>query len=104
MRGASAAHAQRSSVISSTICAADSCTEASRQRDRQRAAKNVCAGATMTDVLALRQQLHKGGYCPIPLYGKEPPIYGKNNARKGLDAWQTLHDVTPEQIELWSKM
>jgi len=58
----------------------------------------------MTDVLALRQQLRESGYCPIPLYGKEPPIYGKNNKHKGLDGWQTLNDITPEQIELWSKL
>src|SRR5262249_31941439 len=39
-----------------------------------------------------------------PLYGKEPPIYGKNNSCKGLDGWQGLHDVTPEQIEFWAKI
>jgi hypothetical protein len=35
-------------------------------------------------VLALRLALLRGGYVPIPLYGKTPPVYGKNNARKGL--------------------
>jgi hypothetical protein len=52
---------------------------------------------------ALRLQLRYGGFCPIPLYGKEPPRYGKNNNRKGLRQWEQLHDVSSEQIELWSK-
>jgi hypothetical protein len=56
----------------------------------------------MTDAQALRHQLRAAGFCPIPLYGKEPPIYGKNNKRKGLKRWQELGDVTPEQIDLWS--
>jgi hypothetical protein len=56
----------------------------------------------MTDAQALRHRLRAAGYCPIPLYGKTPPIYGKNNNRKGLKGWQELGDVTPEQIDLWS--
>ena len=43
------------------------------------------------------------GYSPIPLYGKEPPVYGKNNPRKGLAGWQKLGDISYEQIELWAK-
>jgi hypothetical protein len=39
----------------------------------------------------------------MPLYGKEPPIYGKNNKRGGLKKWQELHEVTAEQIEMWGK-
>jgi Bifunctional DNA primase/polymerase, N-terminal len=50
-----------------------------------------------------RRQLVAAGYTPLPLFGKEPPAYGKNNRRKGLSGWQTLHDVTPEQIEMWGK-
>jgi hypothetical protein len=38
----------------------------------------------MTDTRAFRHQLRNAGYCPIPLYGKAPPVYGKNNKRKGL--------------------
>jgi len=57
----------------------------------------------MTDAQALRHQLRAAGYCPIPLYGKAPPQYGKNNQRKGLQRWQTLHEVTAEQIDMWSK-
>src|SRR5262245_28099896 len=57
----------------------------------------------MTDAQTLRHQLRNAGYCPIPLYGKEPPRYGKNNKRKGLTGWQTLTDVTAEQIDMWSK-
>ena len=53
------------------------------------------------DTLALRHQLRAAGYCPIPLYGKVPPAYGRNNATKGLVGWQHLQDVTPEQIETW---
>ena len=44
----------------------------------------------------------EAGYSPIPLYGKTPPVYGKNNKRKGLDGWQNLQEVTREQIEMWS--
>jgi hypothetical protein len=51
----------------------------------------------------LRHQLRAAGYCPIPLFGKEPPAYGKNTKGKGLKQWQTLQDVTPEQIDMWSK-
>jgi hypothetical protein len=58
----------------------------------------------MTDAQALRHQLRTAGYCPIPLYGKEPPIYGKNNKRKGLAGWEKLRDVTAEQIDLWATM
>jgi hypothetical protein len=58
----------------------------------------------MTDAQAVRHQLRNAGYSPIPLYGKEPPIYGKNNARKGLQRWQELGDVTTEQIDLWTKI
>jgi hypothetical protein len=56
----------------------------------------------MTNAQDIRHQLRAAGFCPIPLYGKEPPIYGKNNKRKGLKRWQELGDVTPEQIDLWS--
>ena len=58
----------------------------------------------MTDAQPRRHQLRKAGYCPIPLYGKEPPIYGKNNKKKGLKRWQELHDVSAEQIDLWTTM
>src|SRR5262245_44980244 len=61
-------------------------------------------GASMTDARALRHQLHAAGYCPIPLYGKEPPIYGKNNKRKGLGGWQELRDITREMIDMWAKI
>ena len=52
--------------------------------------------------MALRHRLRAAGYSPIPLYGKTPPVYGKNNKRKGLDGWQNLQEVTREQIEMWS--
>src|SRR5262249_27964325 len=57
----------------------------------------------MTDAQAYRHRLRETGYCPIPLYGKEPPIYGKNNNRKGLRQWQTLHEVTAEMVDMYSK-
>jgi hypothetical protein len=57
----------------------------------------------MTDAQTLRHQLRAAGYCPIPLYGKTPPIYGKNNPKKGLAGWQTLTDVTAEQVDMYSK-
>jgi Virulence-associated protein E/Bifunctional DNA primase/polymerase, N-terminal len=57
----------------------------------------------MATVLEIRQALIDHGYTPIPLYGKAPPAYGKNNKRKGLADWQQLHDVTHEQIVMWGK-
>jgi hypothetical protein len=59
----------------------------------------------MTDAQALRHQLRAAGYCPVPLYGKEPPRYGKNNKRKGLKDWEQLwRDLTPEQIDWWTEI
>ena len=55
------------------------------------------------DPRVLRHRLRATGYCPIPLYGKEPPAYGKNNNRKGLPRWQQLQGVTPEQIDIWAR-
>ena len=57
---------------------------------------------------AQRLQLIRAGYAPIPLYGKEPPVYktkGKygNNEHGGLTGWQTMHAVTPEQVRMWEK-
>jgi hypothetical protein len=51
--------------------------------------------------------LRAAGYCPIPLYGKEPPVYNakrKNNSHRGLADWEQLTEVTPEQIDIWSKI
>src|SRR6516165_10215897 len=59
--------------------------------------------ANAVDPRALRHRLRATGYCPIPLYGKEPPAYGKNNNRRGLPRWQDLHEVTPEQIDMWAR-
>ena len=39
---------------------------------------------TAQEVLALRLTLLRTGYVPLPLFGKVPPAYGKNNSRKGL--------------------
>jgi hypothetical protein len=59
----------------------------------------------MTDAQAYRHVLFNAGYYPLPLYGKEPPIYGKNNPRKGLRGWHKLQDtITDEVIDMWSKM
>ena len=57
----------------------------------------------MTDVLALRIALCAHGYIPVPLFGKVPPAYGKNNQRKGMQNWQLLDNVTREQLEMWGK-
>jgi hypothetical protein len=57
----------------------------------------------MPTVLEVRQALVDRGYTPLPLFGKEPPIYGKNNRRGGFAAWQTLENVSREQIAMWSK-
>jgi Bifunctional DNA primase/polymerase, N-terminal/FaeA-like protein len=55
------------------------------------------------NVTARRLQLIEAGYCPIPLFGKEPPVFGKNNRRKGLSGWQKLTEVTPAQIDMWAR-
>jgi hypothetical protein len=51
-----------------------------------------------------RQQLRARGYMPIPLFGKQPPEYGKNNQRGGLAGWSKLTDVSHEQINMWSRV
>jgi hypothetical protein len=56
-----------------------------------------------TNTTALRLRLVLAGYTPVPLYGKAPPIYGKNNKRKGLADWEKLDNVTREQIEMWAR-
>jgi hypothetical protein len=58
---------------------------------------------TIEEVTALRFRLLAAGFTPIPLYGKEPPIYGKNNKRKGFPGWQKLVNVTREMIEMWAR-
>src|SRR5215472_11924815 len=55
------------------------------------------------DVRERRLQLVATGYTPVPLFGKVPPSYGKNNKRKGLSGWQNLQDITAEQVEMWSR-
>jgi hypothetical protein len=52
---------------------------------------------------ALRHTLVAAGFTPLPLFGKTPPAYGKNGAKKGLGRWQHLENVTSEQIDLWGK-
>ena len=59
-------------------------------------------GQSTNNVSALRFGLIDNGYLPIPLYGKEPPIYGKNNKRKGLASWQKIDTVSPEMIAMWT--
>jgi Bifunctional DNA primase/polymerase, N-terminal len=56
----------------------------------------------MTDTQAFRCQLRAAGYDPLPLFGKAPPQYGKHG-RKGLTRWQTLHEVSTDDITMWSR-
>jgi hypothetical protein len=61
----------------------------------------------MATVLEIRQALIDHGYAPIPLYGKEPPVYNKdykNNKHRGLPGWQQLRNVTHAQIVMWDKV
>src|SRR5215831_9224909 len=51
-----------------------------------------------------RLALMRGGHIPIPLFGKEPPVYGKNNGRESFQGWQKLRDVSAEMIEIWQKI
>jgi hypothetical protein len=55
------------------------------------------------DVRERRHQLVVAGFCPLPLFGKEPPVKGKHNAKRGLGGWQNLENVTDEMIEMWSR-
>src|SRR5262249_2884864 len=49
---------------------------------------------TIEEASAYRRALVAAGYVPIPLYGKSPPIFGKNNQRKGLPGWSDIVSVT----------
>jgi len=55
------------------------------------------------DASTLRRALVAAGFTPLPLYGKAPPAFGKNGARKGLGGWQHLENVTAEQIDGWAR-
>jgi hypothetical protein len=59
--------------------------------------------AEIAPIIAARRALLRGGYLPIPLYGKVPPAYGKNNKRGGLGQWQKIESVSYQQIEMWAK-
>jgi bifunctional DNA primase/polymerase-like protein len=50
-----------------------------------------------------RRALVAAGFTPLPLFGKAPPVYGKNGAKKGLGGWQNLAGVTAEQIDGWTR-
>jgi hypothetical protein len=52
------------------------------------------AGTNAQEVLVVRLRLLRAGHTPLPLYGKEPPIHGKNNSRGGLGGWQKLQRLT----------
>ena len=56
------------------------------------------------DVMTLRLALCANGYIPLPLFGKEPPIFGKNNQRKGLDKWEQLNNINRAQVEMWGRI
>jgi RecA-family ATPase len=48
----------------------------------------------MTDLTTIRECLRRGGYAPLPLAGKRPPM----------DAWSKKTDVNLEEIRLWPKL
>jgi hypothetical protein len=58
---------------------------------------------TIDDATAVRIALAHNGYTPLPLFFKEPPIFGRNNQRKGLSGWQRLVNVTHAQILSWQQ-
>jgi hypothetical protein len=58
----------------------------------------------VAEVLALRMALCDNGYTPLPLFGKEPPIYNKNNTTKGLTDWQLLRNVNRSQCLMWGRI
>ena len=55
------------------------------------------------DATACRLALVHHGYTPLCLYGKTPPVFGRNNERKGLAGWQHLANVTSAQIHMWQQ-
>jgi hypothetical protein len=58
---------------------------------------------TIDDATAVRIALTHRGYTCLPLFHKEPPIFGRNNDRKGLAGWQHLANVTHAQILMWQQ-
>ena len=52
------------------------------------------AGTNAQEVLIVRLMLLRAGYTPLPLYGEEPPIYGKNHTHGGPGGWQKLRRLT----------
>jgi hypothetical protein len=56
------------------------------------------------DATACRLALIHNGYTPLPLFGKEPPQFGRNNARRGLANWQHLANVTSSQVHMWARI
>ena len=61
-------------------------------------------GGDQREFTATRYALRDAGFAPIPLYGKAPPIYGRNNSKKGLGGWQNLQHVDDQQIEMYEKI
>jgi hypothetical protein len=58
----------------------------------------------INDATACRLALNHHGFTALPLYGKEPPQFGKNNARRGLAGWQLLSNVTSSQVHMWARV
>jgi hypothetical protein len=56
------------------------------------------------DATACRLAIIHNGYTPIPLFGKAPPQFGKNNAQRGLAGWQHLANVTSSQVHMWARV
>src|SRR5262249_24358559 len=86
-----------------------SATQLSRVHRRRAACRSHPAATARermmdtNEVLTLRLQLLQAGYLPIPLYGKAPPQYGKNNPKKGFAGWQKIESITPEMLEMGTK-
>jgi hypothetical protein len=55
------------------------------------------------ELLARRLALLAAGFVPIPLFGKEPPVFGRNNSRKGFAGWQQAGG-TPDQVRMAVRM
>ena len=58
----------------------------------------------INEVTELRYRLRDVGFDLVPLYGKEPPVYGRNNKYGSLTGWQTAAGAPPEQIAMWARM
>ena len=55
------------------------------------------------DMTERRLLLVRAGFTPLPLFGKVPPICGKNTNAETLFGWDGLHTITTEMLAMWQR-